>query len=345
MVDGIVYSTAGTRRAVVALDGRTGELLWMHSEQEGARGAAAPRQLSGRGLSYWTDGREERILYVTPGYRLVALDAATGRLVRSFGTDGIVDLKADFDQQVDLVNARRGPARHADHRERRRHRRRGVRDRREPEEPREREGLRARLRRAHAASGCGPSTRSRGRASSATTPGRRTRGPTPATPACGRQISVDPAARPGLPARWSCRRTTTTAASARATTCSRESLVAVDLKTGARKWHYQLVHHGMWDMDIPCAPILADIIVERPRCARALAQPTKQAFLYVFDRETGKPIWPIEERPVPQGDVPGEWYSPTQPFPTKPPAYDGQGFVDRRPDRLHARAARRGRSS
>ena len=98
-----------------------------------------------------------------------------------------------------------------------------------------------------------------------------------------------------------------------------ESLVAVDLKTGKRKWHYQLVHHGIWDMDIPCAPILADITVNG-RTVKAVAQPTKQAFLYVFDRVTGQPIWPIEERPVPKGDVPGEWYSPTQPFPTKPPA-------------------------
>ena len=103
-----------------------------------------------------------------------------------------------------------------------------------------------------------------------------------------------------------------------------ESLVAVDLKTGQRKWHYQLVHHGIWDMDIPCAPILVDITVNG-RTVKAVAQPTKQAFLYVFDRVTGQPIWPIEERPVPKGDVPGEWYSPTQPFPTKPPAYDRQG--------------------
>jgi len=103
-----------------------------------------------------------------------------------------------------------------------------------------------------------------------------------------------------------------------------ESIVAVDLQTGKRKWHYQLVHHGLWDMDIPCAPILADITVNG-RTVKALAQPTKQAFLYVFNRETGEPIWPIVERPVPQGDVPGEWYSTTQPFPTKPPAFDNQG--------------------
>jgi quinoprotein glucose dehydrogenase len=105
-----------------------------------------------------------------------------------------------------------------------------------------------------------------------------------------------------------------------------ESLVAVDLYTGKRKWHYQLVHHGIWDNDIPCAPILLDVTVDGRR-VKAVAQPTKQSFLYVFDRVTGKPIWPIEERPVPKGDVPGEWYSPTQPFPTKPPAYDRQGVT------------------
>ena len=106
------------------------------------------------------------------------------------------------------------------------------------------------------------------------------------------------------------------------------------------------MHHGIWDYDIPCAPILADITVNG-RTIKAVAQPTKQAFLYVFDRVTGKPIWPIEERPVEKGDVPGEWYSPTQPFPLdahgKPFAYDRNGFVARRSDRLHAGAARRRR--
>src|SRR5215470_5989841 len=92
MANGVVYSTAGTRRAVVAIDGATGEQLWTHGEREGVRGTNAPRQLSGRGLAYWTDGREERILYVTPGYRLVALDAKTGAPVHSFGKDGAVDL-------------------------------------------------------------------------------------------------------------------------------------------------------------------------------------------------------------------------------------------------------------
>ncbi|MCA1583831.1 MAG: PQQ-binding-like beta-propeller repeat protein, partial [Acidobacteria bacterium] len=99
MVKGRLYSTGGSRRAVVALDAGTGEMLWMHSEEEGVRGQNAPRQLSGRGLAYWTDGKEERILYVTPGYRLIALDAARGRPVAGFGADGVVDLKRDFDQE------------------------------------------------------------------------------------------------------------------------------------------------------------------------------------------------------------------------------------------------------
>jgi len=105
-----------------------------------------------------------------------------------------------------------------------------------------------------------------------------------------------------------------------------ESLVCVDLKTGERKWHFQLVHHPLWDMDISSAPILADITVDG-KPVKAVAQPTKQGFLYVFDRVTGKPIWPIPERPVEVGNVPGEWYSHTQPIPTKPPAYSRNGVL------------------
>src|SRR5580765_1105503 len=108
MAKGVVYSVAGTRRAVVALDAATGELLWVHGEREGNRGAAAPRQLSGRGLSYWTDGREERIYYVTPGYRLLALNAKTGVPIPSFGQNGIVDLKQDDDQEIDPVTGEVG---------------------------------------------------------------------------------------------------------------------------------------------------------------------------------------------------------------------------------------------
>src|SRR5260370_14233163 len=108
MMNGVVYATAGSRRAAIALDAATGELLWVHGEREGARGAAAPRQLSGRGLAYWTDGKEERVLYVTPGYRLICLDAKTGGLVKTFGKDGVVDLKLDDDQTIALIDGEIG---------------------------------------------------------------------------------------------------------------------------------------------------------------------------------------------------------------------------------------------
>ena len=105
-----------------------------------------------------------------------------------------------------------------------------------------------------------------------------------------------------------------------------QSLVAVDAATGERVWHYQLVHHGLWDYDPPAAPILMDLVVDG-RPVRAVTQITKQAFAYVFDRVTGEPVWPFEERPVPQSETPGERASPTQPFPTKPPAFDRQGVT------------------
>ena len=137
-------------------------MLWMHHINEGKRGESAPRQLSGRGVAYWTDGREERIVYVTPGYQMIALNAKTGVPVRSFGKNGIVDLKLDDDQQMDLVNGRGRPAFAAARRQRRRRRRRGAPVRRRAEEQDEREGLHPRLRRQAPASVCGSSTPFRG---------------------------------------------------------------------------------------------------------------------------------------------------------------------------------------
>jgi quinoprotein glucose dehydrogenase len=322
MARGRLYSTAGSRRAVVSLDAGTGELLWVHSENEGDRGANAPRQLSGHGLAYWTDGKEERILYVTPGYRLIALDARTGVPVPGFGKNGVVDLKQDDDQEIDLVTGEVGlhstpvvaknvvivGAAHLSG---------GV--------PRSRNNVKGYVRGFDVKTGKRlwifhtiPKPGEYGIESWMNDSWSYTGN----TGVWG-QISVDEQLglvylpvelptgdyygghRPG-------------------NGLFGESLVAVDLQTGKRKWHYQLVHHGLWDMDIPCAPILVDITVNG-RPVKAVAQPTKQAFLYVFDRVTGQPIWPMDEKPVPQGDVPGEWYSPTQPIPSKPPGYDNQG--------------------
>jgi quinoprotein glucose dehydrogenase len=322
MVDGIVYSTAGTRRAVIALHAGTGELLWMHSEREGQRGASAPRQLSGRGLAYWSDGKDARILYVTPGYQLVALDARTGVPVTSFGTGGIVDLKQDDDQEIDLITGEVGL--HATPMVARdvvivgaAHRSGGV--------PRSRGNVKGYVRGFDVRTGKRlwifhtiPQPGEAGIESWEKDAWSYT-----GNAGVWAQISVDEALgiaylpvelptgdyygghRPG-------------------NGLFGESLVAVDLRTGARKWHYQFVHHGIWDMDLPCAPILADITVNG-RAIKAVAQPSKQGFLYVLDRTTGAPVWPIEERPVARGDVPGEWYAPTQPVPTRPPAYDRQG--------------------
>jgi quinoprotein glucose dehydrogenase len=326
MVKGVLYSTAGSRRAVVALDAATGELLWMHSENEGARGAAAPRQLSGRGLAYWAGtspgGDDARILYVTPGYRLIALNARTGVPIPSFGTGGVVDLKKDDDQEMDLVTGEIGL--HSTPTVARNvviigaaHKTGGN-----PKSRRNEKGYvrgfdvktGKRLWIFHTIPQAGEYGNDTWEKDSWAYTGN--------TGVWG-QISADEELglaylpvelptgdyygghRPG-------------------NGLFGESLVAVDLQTGKRRWHYQLVHHGIWDMDIPCAPILTDITING-RTVKAVAQPTKQAWLYVFNRETGEPIWPIEERPVPKGDVPGEWYAPTQPFPTKPPAYDRQG--------------------
>ena len=323
MANGVIYATAGTRRTVVALDAATGELLWVHSENEGPRGRNAPRQLSGRGLSYWTDGREERVYYVTPGYRLVSLNAKTGAPVAGFGNNGILDLKENDDQVIDPVTGEVGlhsapvvandviivgAA----------HRSGGV--------PRSKTNVKGYVRGFDVRTGKrlwifhtipkpGEFGYNTWENDSADYTGN--------TGVWG-QISVDEQLgmaylpvelptgdyygghRPG-------------------NGLFGESVVAVDLKTGVRKWHYQLVHHGIWDMDIPCAPILVDITVNG-RPVKAVAQPTKQAFLYMFDRVTGQPIFPIEEKPVEQSTVPGEKTSATQPFPSKPPAYDRQGF-------------------
>ena len=322
MANGVIYSTAGTRRAVVALDAATGELLWVHGEREGARGTAAPRQLSGRGLAYWTDGREERILYVTPGYRLIALDAKTGNLVPAFGTGGIVDLKLGDDQEIDLVTGE--------------------------------VGLHAAPVVANDVVIVGAAHRPGGVVKSKTNVKGFVRGFDVRT---GKRLWIfhtipqsselgydtwkkDSASYTGNAGVWGQISVDEQLGMAfipvelptgdyygghrPGNGLFGETVLAVDLKTGQRKWHYQLVHHGIWDMDIPCAPMLVDITVNG-RTVKAVAQPTKQAFLYVFDRLTGQPIWPMEERPVEQSTVPGEETSPTQPFPTKPPAYDLQG--------------------
>ena len=331
-VHGTVYATAGSHKSAIALDAKTGELRWKFSLDEGDRQLWSPRQLSGRGLAYWTDGKgDERILYTTTGYQLVELNAKTGAPIASFGKDGIVDLKAGvqygkfnpktlkYEQtQIDLTKGEIGwhsaPT--------------VVND--------------MVLIGSSMAEGIGytHSDNAKGLARAFDVRTGRQIWRFNTMPAPGEfgndsweedswdwtgnagvwtQISVDPDAglvylpietptideyggnRPG-------------------NGLFAESLVAVDLKTGVRKWYFQMVHHGLWDHDNSSASLLMDVTIDgRPR--KVVAQPTKQGWLYVFDRITGVPVWPMPETAVPQSDVPGEKTSKTQPIPSRPPSY------------------------
>jgi quinoprotein glucose dehydrogenase len=325
----MLYTTAGTRRAVVALDAATGELKWVHSEVEGARAANSPRQLSGRGVAYWADGRDERILYVTTGYQLVALDAKTGARIPSFGKGGIVDLKEGVvvgkGEQIDLDKGEIGlhatPAITRD----------GVvligSSFLEGGTPRTHNNTKGNVR--------GFDVRTGKRLWTFNTiprPGEfgndtwlNESWAVNGNVGVWNQMAADeelglaylPVETPSSDFYGGLRPGNNLFA---------ESIVAIDYKTGRRKWHFQLVHHPIWNMDVAAAPMLVDLTVDG-RPVKAVAAMGKQAMLYLFDRATGEPIFPIEERPVPQSDVPGETTSPTQPFPTKPPAYDHQGVT------------------
>jgi len=324
MIGGTLYTTAGSRRAVVALDAATGEMKWMSSLDEGKRGQEAPRQLSGRGLAYWSDGRSSRIIYVTPGYQMIALDAQTGQRITSFGKGGIVDLKLEDDQEMDPITGDIGlhaapiiakdvviiGAAHT-------------------------EGSRPVSRRNDKGYVRGYDVRTGKRLwifHTIPRPGEMgydtwEQGSEEYTGNNGvwGQMSADEELglvflptemptgdyygghRPGK-------------------NLFSDSLVALDLKTGKRKWHYQFIEHDIWDWDLPCAPIIADITIDG-RLRKIIAQPTKQGWLYVFDRVTGQPIWPFDERKVEASDVPMEKANPTQKFVVKPPAYERQGVA------------------
>ena len=367
--NGRLFTVATTRRSVMAIDPETGETLWMYRLDEGIRWQKAPRQFAGRGPSYWTDGTEERVIVVTPGYHMVSLDAKTGRPDPSFGRNGVVDLQDGLgyplvplavDDSGSLVISDAAPARKA-----------------KPGETWDA----ARKIGADGTVGIDPANGQIGASSPAIIVGDmiivgnssihgyypirvrnipgfirgfdlRTgrqvwkfnlvpqpgefgaetweRGSKIGTEGVGKvdawaTYSADPELglvyipvgmplmdeygghRPGH-------------------NLYGNSLLALDVKTGTRKWHFQMVHHDIWDYDTPMAPNLIDIMVNGAR-RKAITQSTKQGWLYTFDRATGAPIWPIVERPVLQSDIPGEQSAPTQPIPSKPAPYSQQGLV------------------
>jgi quinoprotein glucose dehydrogenase len=322
MVNGTLFTTAGVTRDIVALDPATGQMLWLWRAQEGERFDKAPRKGSGKGLAFWSDGNQDVVFTVTPGYYLVALNAKTGLPVENFGAGGWVDLqeglrlgpgREDLDiglsfpplvvDDVIVVGASHALS----------------------TRPISESNVKGDIRGYDARSGdllwtfhtipqgnefgseswLGDSARYTGNAG--------VWAPMSADPDLGLvYLPVETAtsdyyggARPG-------------------DNLFANSLVAVDYRTGERRWHFQLIHHDIWDWDNPSAPILADL----PDGRKVIVQLTKQAMAYVFDRATGEPIWDIVETPVPQSDIPGEWTSPTQPIPSKPAPYDRQGFTE-----------------
>ena len=275
MVNGILYVTAGSRRAAVALDPATGELLWMHRIDEGERGATAPRRLSGRGLTYWNDGVDGVIMYVTPGYQLVALNALTGHPIDGFGENGIVDLKQNIDQDLEptseiglhaapvvagntiLIGAAHLPG--------------GA--------PASRTNVKGYVRGFDARTGDRKwifHTIPNGDEFGNDTWGDDSWRYTGNTGVWG-QMTIDPELnmayfpveaptgdyygghRPG-------------------DNLYSGSVVAVDLDTGERAWHYQTEHHEIWDWDLPSAPVLLDVTVDG-RAIKAVVLPTKQNYM------------------------------------------------------------------
>ncbi|MGH7581680.1 MAG: PQQ-binding-like beta-propeller repeat protein [Gemmatimonadales bacterium] len=367
--DGRLFTVANQRRDAFAIDPGTGKTLWHWTIDEGIRWRKAPRRFAGRGLAYWTDGRDERVIVITPGYHLVSIDARTGKADPRFGKDGIVDLETGLgyplvplaiDDSGSLIISEGAPARRA---------RPG-----EKWNPATKTG-------ADGTVGIDPAQGQIASSSPAIVVGNVivvgnssihgyfpirihnvpgfirgfdvhtgrqlwkfnlipqpgefgatswTNGSKIGSKGVGKNdawatYSADPdlglvyiPVGESLNDRYGGNRPGNDLFS--------NSIVALDAKTGVRRWHFQLVHHDIWDYDIPMAPNLLDVTINGQR-RKIIAVTTKQGWVYVFDRVTGKPIWPMPETPVLQSEVPGERTSPTQPIPSRPAPYAQQGLV------------------
>ena len=319
MVGGVLYTSTGASE-VAAIDAATGETIWLFTPPPrpgvGDDPARQP-QGSGRGVAWWTDGEEERIFHNVSDGRLVALDAKTGTLVDDFGTGGYVDLSQDIDSpgaQVrcvsspivsnDVVVAQVIPAVETGY----------------TATPGHIRGYDARTGERLWIFHVVPQADDFGVETWEDESWRYT-----GHAGVWTQLTVDEELgylylpteiatndwygghRPG-------------------DNLFAESIVCLDIRTGERVWHYQLIHHGVWDYDNPSPPTLVDVTHDGRRL-KAVAIVTKQGYTYVFDREDGTPLWPIIEMPVPRSDVPGERTSPTQPVPSRPAPFEVQGFT------------------
>jgi quinoprotein glucose dehydrogenase len=324
MVNGVLYFTVGPRRNVVAANPGTGETLWTWRPDEGARFDQAPRKV-GRGVAFWTDGNETRIVTVTPGFQLVELDAKTGVPVRTFGQDGSVDLF----KQLDLTTAM---------------------------DPTGKIGNSSPPVVSHDVIVIGPALTQGG-----VNPNKENvKGDVLAFDArTGKKLWVfhtiprkgefgydtwlnGSAEYTGNTGVWGPFSTDDELGYVYLNTESptndgygghrpganlfSDSIVCLDIKTGKVVWYKQLIHHDIWDYDMPSHPILLDINVNG-RTIKSVVQMGKIAYAYVLDRTNGQPVWPIPDVAVPQTEVPTEWTAPTQPIPSKPPGFDVHGIT------------------
>jgi len=322
-VGGVLYANVGTTRNVVAIDATSGQVLWMFRYDEGDRFDEAPRKGAGRGVAYYNNGQKARIFDISPGYQLVSLDPETGILDPSFGDGGIVDLYV------------------------------GVRNGDDPRYPYPDIGISAPPFIMNDVIVVGAAHRTGGRPRSKFNTKGDIRGfdvntgellwtfhTIPERGEYGYESWISGNDITGNSGVWAAISGDPElghvylpiedptgdyyGGDRHGDNLFSSGLVAVDVRTGERQWHYQFIHHDIWDWDIPSPPIIADL----PNGRKVVMSVTKQAWVYTFDRLTGEPIWPIVERPVPVGDVPNEWYAPTQPFPTRPAPFDRQGFTE-----------------
>ena len=330
MVGGRLFTSTNLGQSA-AIDPATGETVWVYRALED--GAGRPRGGSTRGVGYWHDAeRDDERIFLISGQHLVAVDAKSGEPLREFGAGGKVDLRQGIPRLEEFLwNAAPLVCRDT-----------VIVGIFTLDRPADREQVPGYVRGFDAVTG----------------QLKWQFNPIPGPGEVGHDTWEDGSWEySGSSNVWTVMSADEELGYAYLPTATStqnfygghrpgdnlfaESLVCLECETGRRVWHYQLVHHGIWDYDAASQPILADITVDG-RPIKAVAQVTKQAFVYVFDRITGEPVWPIEERPVPQSDVPGEQTAPTQPFPTKPAPFDRQGMtvddlIDFTPD-LHAEA-------
>jgi quinoprotein glucose dehydrogenase len=310
MVNGVLYASNGVG-LVEALDPATGETLWVQELEEEGEGALVGQ--ASRGVAYWRRGTEERILSVRRHY-LVATDAKTGKLIRGFGDGGKVDLRyyADAAEPIDSFRWRSAPLVVGD----------VVVVGSSVQRAGDVRGYDLNSGRLRWTFGVVPGPDDFG---GDTWLGDSWQGISAGEADVWSTMSADEDL--GLVYLPTSAPTNNMYGGHRpGDNLFSSSIICVRADTGERVWHFQTVHHDIFDYDNPTPPILTDITVDG-RPIKALVQLTKQGIAFVLDRETGEPVWPIEERPVPESSVPGEWTAPTQPFPTRPAPYEQLGIT------------------